>query len=261
MNIRKLCAIELFNNYKNSKLCKIKIKSESLLPLAKHIKDSIWAISSQKDITLRVNCEAKGTSVNKIIHVKSPLDMIKLDPNCVARSDEMELPRFYEFATVKKLETSKNIKFNHFELSIWKPFELKFGNEFGNWDLRNLDDLKEIDMESLIQTMNSIKPVNLKPIKVGDFIWAIVLGIILVVGISILFIFIRKRKFMLARLLSGHEGSRPVPGSEAEEVGLQEASQITPPTGTTDSTLTANKSQPNTVPEEINPSYNIYPQV
>ena len=70
----------------------------------------------------------------------------------------MELPRFYEFSSVKRNPVHKLTSINRSNITIWKPFRTEIGTKFENWNLENLSDLKELDMDELIKTMNSIRP-------------------------------------------------------------------------------------------------------
>ena len=108
MNVRKFCVIDLFNRVKKSKLCRLKVRPKSVLPYAKHISEGLWA--SQRKIPFRVNCDKQGQNENKIINIQPPLDILKLEPECVARSDDMKLPRFYKFTSIEKITKGPEIE-------------------------------------------------------------------------------------------------------------------------------------------------------
>ena len=103
--------------------------------------------------------------------------------SCVADTGSIRLPRYYEFSSrVVKKETFE-IKERNF--TLWEPMRSVVAPNFGVWDLPNLNDTKEIDMDQLIRTIQSVSTVEIKPNKLD---WKAVVLIIVGVLVGLLLI-------------------------------------------------------------------------
>ena len=252
MNMRKFCVIDLFNRVKNSKICRVKIRPNSVLPYAKHIKEGLWAIASEKKTPFRVNCDKQDKNENKIVNIEPPLDLLKLEPECVARSDEMELPRFYEFTSVKNLNKGPMIEIKRSNLTLWEPFKSEMKTMIGNWDLDDLNNVKEIDMEDLINKLKTIKHVhsNTNTWNTPEG-WAGFSGITLVLSISIILVCFKHDKCLAARAWSHWKEKQTKPAEGTEVIPLKGASDEPPKL-----VVEAEPTQ-----ENSGPRYDLYPKI
>ena len=103
--------------------------------------------------------------------------------SCVADTGSIKLPRYYAISCrVVKKEVFK-IKNRNF--TLWEPMRSVVAPNFGVWDLPNLNDTKEIDMDQLIRTIQSVSTVEIKPNKLD---WKVVVLIIVGVIVGLLLI-------------------------------------------------------------------------
>ena len=202
MNVNKYCVIALFKNKKNkiSELCKTMVFPNDILPRAEHVSQGIWAISTFETIVFTISCDNGRVYKKKI---KSPLDLVKLEPNCVASSDYIILPPYYEFKSsvelfAEDIISTAKIAWNNQSFDIWQPL-YKIHPDFNqHWNLSILDDIPQLDMNSLMKSLDEMKPITLK--ESGTFnIWMLITGSIIALILIILTYIGVKRRYCKAR--------------------------------------------------------------
>ena len=196
MNVNKYCVIALFQNKKNkvSDLCRTLIYPNAILPRANHISQGLWAISTIDTIIFTISCDNGKTKKKRI---KPPLDLIRLNPNCVASSDYIILPPYYEFRSStelladKMINTAKQVWDNN-TYDIWEPLYKTHPNFSQQWNLSILEDVPQLDMHSLIRTLDEIKPITVGGEEAIDKWWIIAPIIFTLTMIIVSYIGIKK---------------------------------------------------------------------
>ena len=160
LNINKFCIIALFTGKNIRKFCKIKAYPNSILPIAEHIEQGLWLISMAIPMTFSITCDGGGKLKVDKLTLTPPLSTVKLQEGCIATSDSVTLPRYYEFSSLTKINQS--FKVNQIKTSLWKPLESVVKPKLDEWVLPDLREIEEIEMSNLVKKVKSIKAVSIE---------------------------------------------------------------------------------------------------
>ena len=235
-------------------LCKAKVRPNSILPMAEHIKNGLWLISTAVPLEFRITCDSQGILKGRNTRVMPPIGLINLNQSCIATSDEITLPRYYQFESTQI--DRENFRITKRNFTIWEPLEKVAKPKFGNdWDLPDLKDVEEIDMTHLVKTVRSIKRVKMESNWKVSYTIAIIVGAGIILGITG---FLSYRYIGWPPLPLKLTGKSDSSDPEPEEIPLQE---FTPTTAPNQENMIKEVSPPKESPAEVVPSYKLYPRV
>lgn len=91
----KMCILELFGGKKEGikRTCQVEVLANTALPQAISVSDGVWAVATQKPISLSRVCEGQST---RTLRVKPPLSLLKLPLGCSAFGISISLPLYYQ---------------------------------------------------------------------------------------------------------------------------------------------------------------------
>ena len=255
INVNKFCVMALFTGKNVKDLCKAKVRPNSILPMAEHIKNGLWLVSTAVPLEFRITCDNQGILKGRNARVMPPIGLINLNQSCIATSDAITLPRYYEFESTQT--SRERFKINKRNFTIWEPLEQvakpKFG---GDWDLPNLEDVEEIDMSNLVKTVRSIKRVKMESNWKTSYTIAIIVGILVVLGV-LGFVGYQYSQWLPRPSKSRRGSDASSKNPEPEMIPLQEL----PPTMTPKREEVVKEVSPLESPVESVPSYKLYPRV
>ena len=160
LNVNRFCVISLFLGKGISELCKVKVRPKSILPLAEHVRNGMWVVSTAVPMEFQVTCDNHGLLIADKTKVLPPIGIVSLNQSCIATSDSITLPKYYEFSSI--VRQGVGFKIQKRNLTMWEPLEQAVKPQFGKWDLPDLEDVEEIDMSELVKTIHTIRSVRLK---------------------------------------------------------------------------------------------------
>ena len=192
-NINKFCVMALFLSNREiiKSHCNIIIKMNGILPVAKYIHKGIWAVALQETLSFAINCKYNMSSTTQIKIIHPPIDTISLPEGCIAYSSELILPSYQEFSSSVDITFPPlvNFDFKQINFSIWQPvYEVDTPTNW-TWNLTDLGDVEEINMDSFLKELNEIKRVH---VEVKSFwnttnitIVIIILSLVVLLGIYV----------------------------------------------------------------------------
>ena len=189
-NVNKFCVIALFmsDDRMISESCVTKIRTKGVLPMAKIIKPGLWAVSMREKLVFTITCEYNNTIESFTRVLVPPIDKIELFLGCTAYSTEMILPNFNLLTSREELTPNFHFELNNKSFELWEPLHRVFEGEDIKWNLSALDDIEELNMGELIQTLKEVKPVQVD-MKSYWTIWNTVLTVIIVGGVIMFMIY------------------------------------------------------------------------
>ena len=201
----RACVIALYlnNEVKARQVCKIKVKPNFILPLAENISRGLWLISTLHSFVFTVTCrprtaQRRGKTYTK--KITPPIQSVTLPPNCAAHSEFITLPPYYDLKSDILNPPDLDGSFVDNNYSLWNPLYNKLPSFNMTWDLTPLDDMEELDMTELIETLDSIKPhrVALKYDEWGWGDWLLLgAGVIIILLVVVWFFKTRTNPFSL----------------------------------------------------------------
>lgn len=161
----KFCVIAAFlgNKQKIKKVCKIRVRPNSVLPYATNVDNGSWLVSTMHALTLTVDCKARNLRQQKrvtTISVQPPLKAITLPPNCAATSEYLILPAYYDLKSTIRIRPTILDIFKDKNYTVWEPLYEKHPNFDATWNLSTLAEIDEISMGGLINELQSLKMVQ-----------------------------------------------------------------------------------------------------
>ena len=163
VNLSPYCIIALFvgNNEDIKNKCIIKVRTNSMLPVAKHVKKGLWVVALNKPLMFTVTCDYNNMTVPRPTKTLSPpVDTISLPQGCVAFSSKIVLPSYQEFSSTNDFTASLPFNVKDKNFTLWEPLHKEIGIERFNWNISNLESIEEIKMDNLIETLKSVKKVQ-----------------------------------------------------------------------------------------------------
>ena len=221
-NTNRFCIVALFTKTNVKELCNIKVKPNSILPIAVHIEQGNWLVSTAKPLDFNIVCDLPSSSGNTRVRLLPPLGTIKLDMGCVADAGSIRLPRYYEFFS--KAMTTLRIDIKAKQYALWEATNLITSDGFEIENFPELNHSKVIDMSEYIKEIESIKKVTLNPqnsnwIQTSLLTLGITLGIIILSMIIVLFLKCKKCDPPIFGVLRGRvKSSRQKPCVVSDEV-------------------------------------------
>ena len=189
INLAKVCIISLFLNDKRSKdkYCRINVRPNDVLPRAAYIRRGVWMVSTTQKLRMRVTCDAPHIGQDYTITIRPPLDVISIKENCIATGSQLTLPRYHELTTDKRFQIKPNFTFRRRNFTLWEPFKQQtYIDMKSDWVPEKLKNVPQLDMNSLIDSVNSIHPIENSPINYTSSTATIGLSITIVIIITYL---------------------------------------------------------------------------
>lgn len=92
---RKLCILELFEGRGEGikRICQVEVLTNSALPQAISVSDGVWAVATQKHISLSRVCGGEST---RTLRIRPPLSLVSLPMGCSAVGVSISLPPYYQ---------------------------------------------------------------------------------------------------------------------------------------------------------------------
>ena len=190
-HVNKFCIIALFlsNEKAIMDVCRTTVRPRGEVPVAQHVDRGLWALSLIKPLVFSLTCEKEST---KTITMSPPIDTLRLNSDCTAYSSDMVLPSYEEFSSTENITPELSLNIKNQSYSLWKPFHDAIKPVDMTWNFSSLEDIEEINMDELIETLHSIKRVK---VETKGF-WSItnsMLTIVTVVGCIVLCIFLGRK--------------------------------------------------------------------
>ena len=272
INIANQCVISLFlNNKKGIKsYCRTLVFPNDVLPRAVYIRKGIWAVSTAEAMKLRLTCDKGELGNNKDLTIKPPLDTIYLEPSCLATGNQLALPRFHEFSSKKEIDITPKFRHKIENFSFWEPLkDRKHINFEKEWIPKKLKDMPEINMNSLIDSLDDIDKVQIKDSWLNDSNFFLFTFIAIIVGLVgfIIFKYVKEanlngKSLQVKEVKSNDEDNHEIiPLQDLKETTVKrhatrsDLHKIKVDAGTTDTQTTTS----GTSSFDITPSYTVYP--
>jgi hypothetical protein len=173
VNIAKTYLINMFmmNDVAIREYCNRIISTSQQLPFAQHLIGLSWVIASHTELRFTLVCDDRN--VDDVI-VKHPLGVIQVPEKCVANNKHFALSAPYVInGQSELLDDDKQLlrEVNWSNTRIWDPVIKTFPN-FPSINLPGqLQDIKQVSMESMIDQLHDMREVNVKTDKAWTF-WA-----------------------------------------------------------------------------------------
>ena len=163
INLSKHCIVALFVDNKSNiqKYCTTMVVPNNQLPLAFHITNGSWAITSNIEMRFSIVCQ--NSAKTSEILVKPPIQIINVPDTCSASSDHLTLASsFRKSSKTQSLDISfpTHQEFNFTMHTLWKPLQQKFPNLSSISIPAKLQEMDKISMNSLIDELSSVEPVS-----------------------------------------------------------------------------------------------------
>ena len=190
-NINRYCVVALLTGTKRhiKNACKIVVKPNEMLPLAKHIQNGLWMISTNQVFIFNIYCKDKENAQTRRIRVIPPMGVISLKPGCQADSKFLTLPPIYDFSSTVKLkgQITQLERMSKENFSLWQPLtKSKLGVNF-SWSIENLSKIQEIKMEDLLAELNNVEAISVNDDNKWEWWQYLLIGIALFLIISIIY--------------------------------------------------------------------------
>ena len=228
----RACVVALYlnNKAKARQICQVKIRPNHILPQARNVSPGKWLISSAHAIAFTVTCRPKNNlkrGRTYTLKARPPLQSLTLPPNCDANSEFITLPSYTDLSSVIRYTPDIHTLFDNATFELWKPLYDELPDFNSTWDLAPLDEIEEINVNDLINTLNSTKHVHLK-LKETAWGWEewLMAAAAVVVGLIVLSYVFRARLAGLAysQLLPRFPFGRR-PRDQPEEIPLSQLSR------------------------------------
>ena len=208
-NSHHYCTLALYqrDREKIAKLCKIVVSNKMKLPIAHYVSDGEWLVATEKPFDLRKHCV--GQTEAQIIQVVPPYTAVELASGCRALADVIELPIYFE----RKQEyhvlregriVSPPLGIQMSELAIWRAVSDAELDVLGNLEM--LSSLPDLPIEELRQKLEVIKEGK-KFHFPNNIVIYILIGIIIIVIFSVIYVLHCKRDAILSSVVDKTEGN------------------------------------------------------
>jgi hypothetical protein len=193
-NMSKLCIIAIFmQNERNMRdYCQIRVRTNSILPMATYVTDGQWIVSTKERINFAIVCDRSllHRMATSTVTVDPPIQVVQLDMACSATTDTLTLPPYYHDESKYNISNSLNqftYTFNLSTIKLWEPFHSALPN-FTIDDLpKKLQNIKHFPMDSLIAELRSTN--NIPQLNDDWPIWVdVIMGAVIVLGV-VLFLY------------------------------------------------------------------------
>ena len=145
------------------KYCKVTVKLNAILPVARYLTNGHWVVSTQTKLPFVKMCERGHETVTSDLIVRPPIQLIALEESCTAVTGEMTLPPHYhkesKFDVTNVLETFMD-SYNVSSVKLWEPIHSKITNLSAIKIPTKLKDLETIPMDRLVNELTSITPID-----------------------------------------------------------------------------------------------------
>ena len=199
INLSKNCVISLFMKKQGDidTYCRVLVEPSTILPMANYISSGSWLITTNGPLDFAIACHSSKyqTTFNKRIY--PPLSILTLNETCSATNDYMTLLPFYNRqSTYGTFDDSYNKLIKNYNITsrkLWKPFHQSLP-KFNLTELpKELKDIKQIPMDSLINRLKNLQRVQ-TDFDMPNWVHSLIYFVIaLLVGIFI-FILCKYRK-------------------------------------------------------------------
>ena len=196
VSLKRLCLVALFlkQDAYIKQYCKTKVWFKSHLPVAEFIGHGKWAVATNKFLKFFTVCQNTSKNMSEI-EIKPPLGIIHLNTFCSASNRHLTLISPFDGRSQYYLhDTFLNLIGSHVNvtrLHLWEPFHNSLSNITKINIPKELEEMKYIPMNRLIERLQS---VNIVPTKSkGWSIWVyLFLGAITVVTLEVIIVIYRK---------------------------------------------------------------------
>ena len=190
-NKNKFCVIALFLGNKQliDKTCVTKVRTNSILPVARHVSEGDWIVALGKPLMFTITCDQNSPQLAQTKELLPPIDTLKLGHGCVAFSTDVVLPSYHEFSSVLDVSPELTMNFGEVNFTIWHPIHELVSDKIHIWNMTDLETIEEINMNDLIKKIENIKTVHipLHPLWTHkDIVIGIISTAVLVTGVAII---------------------------------------------------------------------------
>ncbi len=165
INLSKSCVIALFLKQKQNvlKFCHHRVSREKL-PLARYIRQGLWAVGTISEMKFTIVCETRSNDP-EIVTISPPLGFVNLNQSCRASNSYLSLPMYFTYENPPKAvdNVASLLKYhvNH-NITLWQEFNSKFANLPSLEIPDSLSNLKQIPMPNFIDAIQKYQNVKLK---------------------------------------------------------------------------------------------------
>lgn len=226
VNLSKTCITALFLKIEMDirKFCERVINTNVRLPMAKHIDNGLWIITTNKQVSFSMTCHNAANTGPSII-IEPPIGTMQLSGTCTAVSSHITLLPFITYKSHARVEDSARelLKLtNTTNLKLWEPFYKALPNYTKLIIPDKLADMQEIPMQHLISRIQLLRPMEKE--TEGWSTWVYILigsGVIALIGFGI-FLSIKCKAFpnCLAMISGQRKNAPPQPGKRTVSTKL-----------------------------------------
>ncbi len=165
INLSKSCIVALFLKQKQNvlKFCHRRVSREKL-PLARYIRQGLWAVGTVSEMKFTVVCETKSNDP-EIVTISPPLGFVSLNESCRASNSYLSLPMYFAYESspkhVDNVASLLKYRVNH-NVTIWQEFNNKFADLPSLEIPEYLSNLKQIPMPNFIDAIQKYQNVKIK---------------------------------------------------------------------------------------------------
>ena len=169
VNLSPYCVVNLFvgNRDDVKRRCITKVSNNNILPVAKHIQRGLWVVALNKPLMFTFTCDYNNITVPRQTKILNPpVDVVSLPQGCIAFSSKIMLPSYKEFSSSAKISATLPFNIKNQNFTLWEPLHKEEKIKRFIWNLTQLDNVEEMKMDNLIETLKSVKrvKVSLNPI-------------------------------------------------------------------------------------------------
>ncbi|ESP03279.1 hypothetical protein LOTGIDRAFT_171626 [Lottia gigantea] len=192
INLSQLCIVALFTNNKEkiSQLCKVYVKPNCILPMAKYITNGLWIVVTQRPIIFSIICH-QTSFVHKSVTVRPPIQSIQLSPTCKAQNDYLELPALYSNESTYFDPTSfekLTSAFNQSMTDLWQPFVDKCQNYKLTKLPPKLENIENFPLDELAYEMKNLQRIRNEKSKTWSLWKLVLIGLGILITILIIYV-------------------------------------------------------------------------
>ncbi|MEW8545669.1 MAG: hypothetical protein AB2693_19280 [Candidatus Thiodiazotropha sp.] len=207
INVGRSCIVSNFveDKYKVRQHCDIWLQ-HSRLPTAKYLSNDVYLIITKNKMTFNIACNDDRSEKQKF-KVKPPYGFLNLHKNCVATSNAFTLMGYYERQTMRNVTNpvENMLKFYNFsDFKVWNSINRLDVIKNHTFTIpEKLDDLEEFPLNTLIDHLNQLRPMEEMTLPKHFPMWGYV---IIIIGVIIIFIvlaccYCKFKNSMLSKLI------------------------------------------------------------
>lgn len=224
VSLNRICVVSLFLKHDTNikQYCRTKVHFRSHLPVAEFIGHGKWAVATSKLLKFSIVCQNTSKSMSEI-QIEPPLGIIYLNTFCLAANRHLSLTSPFDgrsqYYIHDKFLDLIGSHVNVSGLHLWEPFHNSLSNITKINIPKELEEIKYMPMNRLIQRLQSVNMVPTESKGWSTWVYLFI-GVISVIILGIIIVIYHKysdqiKTYWLA-IRGGNEGKntkRSLPSS------------------------------------------------